>query len=70
MTEPRPLTAKQQQVVDFIAANSLYMSPTYREIQAAFGFLSINAVTAHIRALERKGVIRRKAGARCLEVIA
>lgn len=36
--------------------------PSTREIQKSFGFASQTAAMSHLRALERKGVIQRRAG--------
>ena len=57
----RPLTARQQHVFDFIVKTMGefgYSSPTRAEIAKALGFKSPNAAEEHLRALERKGVIR------------
>jgi repressor LexA len=53
------LTARQQQVFDFIATavTEAGMPPTRVEIARQFGFRSINAAEQHLRALSRKGVI-------------
>ena len=51
-----PLTARQQQVLDFIndAQAQTGVIPT-REIQEHFGFASQTAAMNHLKALERKG---------------
>ncbi|MCL7929110.1 transcriptional repressor LexA [Halomonas llamarensis] len=56
----RPLTARQQNVYDFIVKTmSEYgYPPTRAEIAKALGFRSPNAAEEHLRALERKGAIR------------
>ncbi|MDR5865958.1 transcriptional repressor LexA [Halomonas koreensis] len=56
----RPLTPRQQNVYDFIVKtmNELGYPPTRAEISRALGFKSPNAAEEHLRALERKGVIR------------
>ncbi|WP_163557460.1 transcriptional repressor LexA [Halomonas sp. NO4] len=56
----RPLTPRQQHVFDFIVKtmNELGYPPTRAEIARALGFRSPNAAEEHLRALERKGVIR------------
>lgn len=56
----RPLTPRQQNVHDFIVKtlNELGYPPTRAEIARALGFRSPNAAEEHLRALERKGVIR------------
>ena len=58
------LTARQQQVLDFIADSQTAtgLLPTTREIQQHFGFASQTAAVNHLRALEKKGVIQRSAG--------
>ncbi len=66
------LTTRQQQVLDFIehAQASSGVTPTTREIQEHFGFASQTAAMNHLRALEKKGVIHRRAGkARALSVV-
>ncbi|HSH48929.1 MAG TPA: repressor LexA, partial [Halomonas sp.] len=57
---PRPLTSRQQNVYDFIikTINDMGYPPTRAEISRALGFRSPNAAEEHLRALERKGVIR------------
>lgn len=42
-------------IVEFIDNNDL--SPTYMEIQKAFGYASVNSVQNYVRQLERKGYI-------------
>ncbi|TLF47419.1 transcriptional repressor LexA [Halomonas urmiana] len=56
----RSLTARQQNVFDFIVKtmNELGYPPTRAEISRALGFKSANAAEEHLRALERKGAIR------------
>ncbi|GEN29246.1 LexA repressor [Halovibrio variabilis] len=56
----RPLTARQQHVFDFIVKTmgEFGYPPTRAEIAKALGFRSPNAAEEHLRALERKGVIR------------
>lgn len=56
----RPLTARQQNVYDFIikTMNEFGYPPTRAEIARALGFRSPNAAEEHLRALDRKGVIR------------
>lgn len=59
----RPLTARQQQVYDFIhdRISSRGYGPTVREIGEFIGIKSPNGVMCHLRALERKGMINRLA---------
>ena len=66
----RKLTAKQAEVLAFIEQNPVLYSPTVREIATAFMYKSPNAVVGHLRALEKKGYIRRRKGAaRNIEVL-
>lgn len=64
MYSSRNLTTKQQQVLTFIREYSLAEggSPTYREIARRFSFRSITAAADHVRALEKKGYVRRRVG--------
>jgi len=67
----QPLTDKQRQVLEFIRANSGLYGPAVREIAAAFGIKSPNGVSCHLRALEKKGWLKRRLGiARGIEVVA
>jgi repressor LexA len=58
------LTARQQEVLDFIRRQQQLTGfpPSSREIQAHFGFQSQTAAMNHLRALERKGAINRTPG--------
>ena len=58
------LTARQQELLDFLhkSHRTMGVMPSTREIQAHFGFASQTAAMSHLRALERKGVIKRLAG--------
>lgn len=59
----KKLTARQQEIYDFIAQvirNQGY-PPTIREIMEAFGIASTNGVRTTLSALEKKGYIRRTA---------
>ena len=58
------LTLRQQEILGYV---QLHMQqhgtwPSFREIQAHFGFKSTNAVMGHLRALERKGYMSRVPG--------
>ena len=67
------LTDRQQQILDFIASaqHQTGVTPSTREIQEHFGFASQTAAMNHLRALERRGVLRRHAGkARALTLVA
>ncbi|KAA5539856.1 transcriptional repressor LexA [Roseiconus nitratireducens] len=57
----RPLTDRQRRVYELIRELILNRGygPTVREIGEAFGIKSPNGVMCHLRALERKGLIRR-----------
>jgi repressor LexA len=61
---PENLTARQQQVLDFIQAHQRQqgVSPSLREIQAHFGFASPFAVQRHVNALIEKGALHRLDG--------
>ena len=63
MTE-KPLTSRQKEILTFISdhINSAGFPPTRNDISKHFGFRSPNAGESHLRALERKGVIRIEAG--------
>ena len=54
------LTARQQQVLDFIrsALEETGFPPTRAEIAAELGFKSPNAAEEHLKALARKGAAR------------
>ena len=70
-TAKERLTARQQEVLDFIKANMAVFSPTVRQIAAAIGAKSPHSATGHLDALEKKGFIRRTPGRpRNIEVIA
>jgi repressor LexA len=67
------LTDRQQQVLDYISQSQARTGviPSTREIQEYFGFASQTAAMNHLKALERKGVISRRAGkARAVAVVA
>lgn len=57
--EKGQLTKRQRQILGFIKRNSRMCGPTVREIGEAMGISSLNGVVFHIRALERKGHIRK-----------
>ena len=56
-------TDRQQEILDFIREqqSSRGVTPSRAEIQEHFGFASPNAVTEHLKALERKGALLRGA---------
>jgi SOS-response transcriptional repressor LexA len=69
-TAKERLTARQQEVLDFIVANMSLYSPTVRQIAWAIGAKSPHAATVHLDALEKKGFIRRVKGKpRNIEVV-
>jgi repressor LexA len=59
------LTGRQRQILDFISrwVEEQGFPPTLQEIADRFRFASVNAVRDHLGALERKGYLRRRAGA-------
>jgi repressor LexA len=68
----KTLTRRQKQVLDYISQTQTQTGivPSTREIQDFFGFASQTAAMNHLRALERKGVITRRAGkARSVAVV-
>ena len=56
------LTDRQQQILDFISHSIAERGypPTLREIGEHFGIRSTNGVNDHLKALEKKGVLRRE----------
>lgn len=58
-------TARQKQILDYIGRHRTRhgVPPTVREIQSHFGFASPNAAASHLRALEKKKLLRRAPGA-------
>ena len=66
------LTDKQYQVFNFISSFKKIegVVPTYREISRHFGFKSPKAALDHVRALERKGYVRRHGNkSRSIEIV-
>ncbi len=66
-----PLTARQREVLEFIRkfAAQIGYPPTVREIGAHFGFVP-RSVFDHLKALERKGYLRRDpAKSRSLQIL-
>lgn len=61
MTYTRELTARQQQILDFIRAeiHRCGYPPSVREIGEAIGLSSSSTVHSHLAALEAKGYIKR-----------
>lgn len=58
-----PLTERQREILDFIQRETQKngYSPTIREIGERMGIRSTNGVNDHLKALERKGYLRREA---------
>jgi repressor LexA len=58
------LTRKQRAIYDFVVdcVNREGIPPSLTEIAAGFGLASLSGVSDHLRALERKGYIRRRRG--------
>src|ERR1700741_3718460 len=58
------LTTRQEEVLKFIRKQQQRTGfpPSSREIQSFFGFQSQTAAMNHLRALEKKGAIRRTPG--------
>jgi repressor LexA len=56
------LTKRQQQILDFISTciDDAGYPPTLREIGEHFGIKSTNGVNDHLKALEKKGYLRRE----------
>lgn len=61
MTPRLPLTARQQQVLDYLVSFTLNCGypPTLREIGDFMGIRSTNGVNDHLKILESKGYIER-----------
>ena len=59
---PEQLTQRQQQILDFISSSidDRGYPPTLREIGVHFGIRSTNGVNDHLKALEKKGYLRRE----------
>lgn len=58
----RELTGKQQEVLEYIVelVRTRGYPPTLEELGKQFGIRSTNGVRAHLRALERKGYLKRR----------
>lgn len=67
MSQSIQLTKRQQEVLDYLKEThrSEGFMPSTRDIQHHFKFASQTAAMSHLRALERKGVIVRKANKAC-----
>ena len=67
-----PLAPRQQAVLRFIGAYQEHhgCAPTLRELCQGLGVGSTNTIDYHLKALERKGYIRRREGlARAIEIV-
>lgn len=69
--DKQTLTQRQAGVLRFIIGHieEHAVPPSQREIGRAFGIRSVNAVSDHLSALERKGYIRRGSHAREIRVV-
>lgn len=65
-----PLTSRQKAIYDFLLKNirEKGFAPSIAEIGAQFKIASTNGVSDHLKALEKKGYIRR-VGKRAIEVV-
>ena len=66
------LTTRQREILDYLLEHLAMKGypPTIREIREAFGLSSNRGVVDHLKALERKGFIRRARGSsRAIEII-
>lgn len=63
-TNKDSLTRRQREVLDFVRKERSRKGkvPSTREIQRHFGFASQTAAVNHLKALERKGCLRRLPG--------
>lgn len=67
-----PLSSRQEAILDLLLRyreGNGGLSPTVRELQALAGYRSPRSVTQILDALQKKGYIRRRPGARSLEVL-
>jgi repressor LexA len=60
-TQTPPATDRQREILAFVRERTALCGPTVREICDHFGFRSPNGAMCHIRALEKKGLLRRRA---------
>ena len=67
---PAPLTARQKQIYDFLlkSIREKGYAPSIQEIGQRFKIASTNGVSDHLKALEKKGYIRR-VGKRAFELL-
>src|SRR5581483_11168139 len=66
-----PLTSRQKEILEFLSSiiQRRGYPPSLREIAEHFDIAGVRAVEKHILALERKGYLRKGAGARALELV-
>src|SRR5262245_63698149 len=72
MPDFRSLTERQREIYDFIRdkIESRGYGPTVREIGQGFDIRSPNGVMCHLKALEKKGLIKREGfSARAIQLI-
>ena len=68
----KPLTRKQQQILDFLVKwqQERGSMPSFQEVADQFGFRSLNSVTTHVRLLRQKCVLGGERGkVRALRVL-
>src|ERR1051325_11972635 len=67
---PIPLTDRQKEIYDFLlkSIREKGYAPSIPEIGARFNIVSTNGVSDHLKALEKKGYIRR-VGKRAIEAL-
>ncbi len=65
------ITARQKQVFDYVREyiTTNHFAPSIREVADHFGFASPAAAANHLRALEKKGLLKRHGAARSIEIL-
>lgn len=65
------LTARQKQVLDFVSRyiTTNHFAPSIRDIAEHFRFSSPAAAANHLRALEKKGLLKSHGAARSIEIL-
>jgi len=56
----KALTEKQKQILEFVKGNLVKKGPSFSSIRLAFGYKSNQAVSDHLKALQRKGYLDEK----------
>jgi repressor LexA len=71
LNEHKPLTARQEAVLQFVAAyiQERGYPPSIREIGTHFHIDSLRGVTVHLDALQRKGYIKRENTPRSIQIV-